>query len=350
MALIKCYECGHDVSTRASNCPHCGSPVNKIEKEEKREHDKKEEKIESNKNICSNCGKENKPDASFCVGCGNTLVNGNIKCKKCGHKNKNGTLYCENCGSKLINSVNNFCPNCGYKNNKEAKFCNRCGRKMNCSTWNFDSLTLTIFFLLTFFCGTLLFSSSEFRRVINADDIFFFNNNFLGVITLSLGLIVLIHMFIKDGFSLENDLAHLKRFRLSKFHVALLFLISTIFLFGSLGFLSRESTIEIFSLILFVSFFGSCSTAIYLNWSKLGWIQEGFTLLLSIGFFIASFACFMHGNELNNSFEHQARSLFEHGRTNPGNDYFTYGIITLIIAIVFLLCFILMLRKGKKHE
>jgi hypothetical protein len=58
----------------------------------------------------------------------------------------------------------------------------------------------------------------------------------------------------------------------------------------------------------------------------------------------------MHGNELNNSFEHQARSLFEHGKTNPGNDYFTYGIITLIIAIVFLLCFILMLRKGKKHE
>lgn len=82
--------------------------------------------------------------------------------------------------------------------------------------------------------------------------------------------------------------------------------------------------------------------------SKLGWIQECFSLLLSIGFSIGSFACFMHGNELNNSFEHQARSLFESGRTNLGNDYFTYGIITIIIAIAFLVCFILMLRKGKK--
>lgn len=27
MALIKCNECGHDVSDRASACPHCGFPV-----------------------------------------------------------------------------------------------------------------------------------------------------------------------------------------------------------------------------------------------------------------------------------------------------------------------------------
>lgn len=25
--LIKCHECGHDVSTQAPACPHCGAPV-----------------------------------------------------------------------------------------------------------------------------------------------------------------------------------------------------------------------------------------------------------------------------------------------------------------------------------
>ena len=29
MALIKCPECGRDVSTSAEACPHCGYPINK---------------------------------------------------------------------------------------------------------------------------------------------------------------------------------------------------------------------------------------------------------------------------------------------------------------------------------
>ena len=28
MALIKCPECGKDVSTKAKACPHCGYPIN----------------------------------------------------------------------------------------------------------------------------------------------------------------------------------------------------------------------------------------------------------------------------------------------------------------------------------
>lgn len=27
MALIKCQDCGGDVSTRATSCPHCGAPI-----------------------------------------------------------------------------------------------------------------------------------------------------------------------------------------------------------------------------------------------------------------------------------------------------------------------------------
>ena len=29
MALIKCTECGHDVSDKASVCPNCGCPIEK---------------------------------------------------------------------------------------------------------------------------------------------------------------------------------------------------------------------------------------------------------------------------------------------------------------------------------
>lgn len=28
MALIKCSECGKDVSSNASSCPNCGNPIN----------------------------------------------------------------------------------------------------------------------------------------------------------------------------------------------------------------------------------------------------------------------------------------------------------------------------------
>ncbi|HEY3321313.1 MAG TPA: zinc-ribbon domain-containing protein [Planctomycetota bacterium] len=32
MALIKCPECGHDVSTNAAACPQCGSPISETPK------------------------------------------------------------------------------------------------------------------------------------------------------------------------------------------------------------------------------------------------------------------------------------------------------------------------------
>ena len=33
MALIKCPECGNDVSDKATTCPHCGNPINKGEEQ-----------------------------------------------------------------------------------------------------------------------------------------------------------------------------------------------------------------------------------------------------------------------------------------------------------------------------
>ena len=34
MSLIKCQECGHDVSTQAEKCPNCGIPVKKAEEQQ----------------------------------------------------------------------------------------------------------------------------------------------------------------------------------------------------------------------------------------------------------------------------------------------------------------------------
>lgn len=53
MALIKCTECGHDVSDKAEMCPNCGCPVSHI--------------IRS---ICIECGKEIPNNVTSCPNCG----------------------------------------------------------------------------------------------------------------------------------------------------------------------------------------------------------------------------------------------------------------------------------------
>ena len=51
MALIKCKECGHEVSDRASECPNCGCPIEKI-------------------NYCVECGQLFPDDMNECPNCG----------------------------------------------------------------------------------------------------------------------------------------------------------------------------------------------------------------------------------------------------------------------------------------
>lgn len=48
MALIKCAECGKEMSDSAKMCPHCGF--------KKENNDKKENSI--NKMVCPDCGEE----------------------------------------------------------------------------------------------------------------------------------------------------------------------------------------------------------------------------------------------------------------------------------------------------
>lgn len=60
MALIKCVECGNDVSDKATHCPKCGKKVNLVS------HDK----IEKASNICKECGQEMDAATGICLNCG----------------------------------------------------------------------------------------------------------------------------------------------------------------------------------------------------------------------------------------------------------------------------------------
>ena len=57
--MIKCPECGKDISNQSDKCIYCGFP---IRNEEMR--------------VCSNCGVLNQAGSTFCSSCGNPLVKG----------------------------------------------------------------------------------------------------------------------------------------------------------------------------------------------------------------------------------------------------------------------------------
>ncbi len=61
MALIKCSECGHDVSTQADTCPNCGVSIFKVQTQQLQ--------IETTK-FCSRCGAQIDIQAEICPKCG----------------------------------------------------------------------------------------------------------------------------------------------------------------------------------------------------------------------------------------------------------------------------------------
>ncbi len=106
MALMKCPECGNDVSDKAKSCPHCGYPIEEflIVQKEKTVIEK-----------CPYCGSESIASEGYCNDCGmrivdspNKIINPNkVLCPKCGTENYKNNFYCTNCKSKLRISVNN---------------------------------------------------------------------------------------------------------------------------------------------------------------------------------------------------------------------------------------------------
>lgn len=59
MAMIKCPECGKDISNQSDKCIYCGFPIRN-----------------EDMTVCSNCGVLNQAGSTFCSSCGNPLVKG----------------------------------------------------------------------------------------------------------------------------------------------------------------------------------------------------------------------------------------------------------------------------------
>ena len=85
MALIKCEECGKDISDKATQCINCGVPINS-----------KPTMIEEKTKFCESCGSKVYLDAVICPSCGvpckelektTTTAEKNISCSKCGSNN-----------------------------------------------------------------------------------------------------------------------------------------------------------------------------------------------------------------------------------------------------------------------
>lgn len=81
MGLIKCPECGREISDKSDVCIGCGFPIKKyVDNRENYSDFKNEEQT--------------------------TVGNEIIVCKSCGEKNNKGDTYCKSCGTKLTDSEN----------------------------------------------------------------------------------------------------------------------------------------------------------------------------------------------------------------------------------------------------
>ncbi len=72
MSLIKCPECGKEISEQSSVCVGCGFPIHDYLG--KKERDEKTIQIEKDMFKCKRCGFQNDSGCGFCANCGNPLV------------------------------------------------------------------------------------------------------------------------------------------------------------------------------------------------------------------------------------------------------------------------------------
>ena len=92
--MVKCRNCGVEVSDSFDLCPNCGSNL----------------KVSSQNNnethfgvlICSGCGNEVHGGVNFCPDCGEKMeqIEDINKCNKCGSKVPENVLFCPVCGEK----------------------------------------------------------------------------------------------------------------------------------------------------------------------------------------------------------------------------------------------------------
>lgn len=138
--MVKCSNCGLDVSDDLENCPNCGN--NLVKSEEIKE-------VVDTKIVCSNCGAELTENNSFCPSCGIEVKieeDDSLKCESCGSTLPENTLFCPTCGTKVkhvqkINKRN--CPNCGAEIGDNDTFCEECGANVFTGEKNKQELVTT---------------------------------------------------------------------------------------------------------------------------------------------------------------------------------------------------------------
>lgn len=119
MALIKCPECGKEISDKASACPNCGCPSSEWSKSNKSDDGGAD--VESER--CLYCGSENIGEDGYCENCGMKLdpsyQQGHAITAKTTDKNTfdesktRKTSRCVRCGSQIPEGID-VCPHCGY--------------------------------------------------------------------------------------------------------------------------------------------------------------------------------------------------------------------------------------------
>lgn len=323
MALIECSECKKKISSNAAFCPHCGNPrENQIVLKEK-----EEKKTIKNDNICPHCGFINKKDSLFCNKCGKPIsesVKRKVICKNCGNKNEEDELFCKKCGQSL----------------KEKK-----------KGWNFNNTFLSITFFLSALFGVLIFGSDEFRRQVwFVKDWFIFSNTFLTILTISIAVIIILVAFIKDGFSIKNEIDHLKHCKFSKIQAAIIFLLAGILIFCHVGLTTHRSDYYFYIPILFtLNFIMMSITALILNYRMIGLILDGLVLAASIASFYGASLLFEEANSHSGNWYEMIY------RSSDYNEYSSWGTFLVILGIVFLILFIVLLiirivKITKKHN
>lgn len=103
MAIIKCPECGHDVSDKATSCPHCGFNISTL-----KHCEECNAIISESEANCPNCGSPT-PWSRKCPECGNYVLPSVNTCPECGfdmeaHYGRVNTIASDSVANPLHNT------------------------------------------------------------------------------------------------------------------------------------------------------------------------------------------------------------------------------------------------------